>query len=340
MTAGIGLFDIFPKEILEIIVSYSPSRFWSLNKYFRTLSCHLLNPKPKKYMLLRSSSAGNLDLIKCILQSTNIPFEDIKIALISASEWHVEIVNELLEYKSNEYTGPIHTSILTNPIKHFRVDILDRLLHDPRIDPNDKQFNLFKHILSYRNTDILDCITRHPRVNPGANCNYAIISATLFGNLELVERLLQDDRVDPSVNGNAALKHAIEHNFPKIVDRLLRHQRVIDSDGAQTATYYSLSRNRLEVADMLFRNKHIDPTMHNNYVIMQLYDICRRAPFFQINTYLQNIARPLLTDIMKDKRVNQNDANMKNVNEFLTTWILKEQLCNREETKRRKVLHQ
>ena len=77
------------------------------------------------------------------------------------------------------------------------LDILNRLLEDPRVVPTVPA--------------LLVCIDR--------------------GNLDALDRLLKDHRADPSAFENLALAWAIQCNEFEIVNRLLEDRRVVNKRG-------------------------------------------------------------------------------------------------------------
>jgi hypothetical protein len=70
--------------------------------------------------------------------------------------------------------------------------------------------------------DVVNRLLQDPRVDPSADYNSAIRFAAYGGHLHVVNRLLQDPRVDPSDWDNFAIRHAVSYGHLDVVATLCR----------------------------------------------------------------------------------------------------------------------
>src|SRR3990167_9224825 len=113
---------------------------------------------------------------------------------------------------------------LLSASKNGRLDIVERLLEDQRVDPSDQ--NNISIIFASENghLDVVERLLQDERVDPSSQDNQSIILASENGHLGVVERLLQDRRVDPSDQNNEALRVSLE--YKKVANLLLNNINV------------------------------------------------------------------------------------------------------------------
>jgi len=68
--------------------------------------------------------------------------------------------------------------------------------------------------------DVVDRLLKDPRVDPNTMDTYAIRWAAESGHLDVVERLLKDLRVDPADYDNAAIRWAAQNGHLDIFNML------------------------------------------------------------------------------------------------------------------------
>ena len=162
----------------------------------------------KEYALIKSIRAGNLLHVNLLLKYGADPTTDMNSAIILASQGgHLEIVNRLLE--------------------------------DPRVDPSDTSnwsiilasasghLEIVNRLLDWRPRSAVDWRPHEAgddrRVDPSDQNNLAIIWASRRGRFAVVDRLLRDPRVDPRAQNNLATKLAQLNNHREIVELLSQH---------------------------------------------------------------------------------------------------------------------
>ncbi len=84
--------------------------------------------------------------------------------------------------------------------------MVNRLLR--HVDPSANDNEAIRSAAWKGHLDVVNRLLNDPRVDPSADHNYAIRWAASFGNLAVVNRLLEDTRVDPSANDNQAIRWA------------------------------------------------------------------------------------------------------------------------------------
>ncbi|ORY41533.1 hypothetical protein BCR33DRAFT_739570 [Rhizoclosmatium globosum] len=152
------------------------------------------------------------------------PSVDKSLALFFGVEnGHFEVVNVLL---SDGRVNPNDCNALSRASKKGRLDIVERILEDPRTDPSlDNNAALlsaghghYKHILERL---LLD-----PRINVTRDNNRLFIDSCASQYLLLIEYLLAAGRADPATQDNKALKHAIRHHHINVIRTLLADSRI------------------------------------------------------------------------------------------------------------------
>jgi ankyrin repeat protein len=83
-----------------------------------------------------------------------------------------------------------------NEVKHGSLEVVKRLLQDPRIDPSDYDNYAIQIASANGNSAVVKILLQDPRVNPSARDNWAIQIASSYGRVAVVTLLLQDPRVD------------------------------------------------------------------------------------------------------------------------------------------------
>ena len=56
-------FEVLPKDVLRIIISFCPHDCWNLNKYFRALSYEVLPLEEKQQALDHAAKRGYLEML-------------------------------------------------------------------------------------------------------------------------------------------------------------------------------------------------------------------------------------------------------------------------------------
>jgi len=175
----LGVFRIFPREILAIIISFCPRDCWNLNKYFRILSYAILPFEEKQRAFLHAcSTCGYLELLNILLKDRGVnPGEKL---------------NTAIRYASAE----------------GRLEVVKRLLQDERVNPGDFGNEAIITASTFGHLEIVEILLRDERVDPSDRNNRALVRALQGGKLKIVQRLLSDERVKGKVNADFHVKYS------------------------------------------------------------------------------------------------------------------------------------
>lgn len=346
--SSLGLFGIIPKDIHNIIISQSPYHFWSLNKYFRELSCCLLKLNIKNYVLSQATTEGILDLVEYILRDEHISAYRIDWSLDDACEkGHLEVVDRLLKYPvdhSNAIQSPLRMCIVND-----RLEVLNRLLQEPSIDPNTFSHNIFLYASECEHSRIFDYLLQHPRVDPSAQQNLPLTLASKEENLVLIGKLLKDPRVNPSDNGNSALRHTVYSSRPRALDMLLQDSRVVESFGINIAIGGSLRERKHVLSKMLYDRGYANPSAKHNAFVSGLYLTCieiafeladsTNPPGESLEIFQKHLE--LLEEVLRDARLDQNHPGIMHIKQFIHSPFATQFSNNRpkRDRKKRKIDH-
>ena len=163
------------------------------------------------------------------------------LAIIEASQHgYLDLVNRLLEDRRvdpsdlNNVAIIMTTANIDQGSSYCRV--ISRLLDDPRVnEPSVDPFNndIFRENLTcVDDVDLMKKLLADPRFDPSENDNDAIRMATSYSSMEVIELLLADPRVDPSTDndwGVETLMHAAQREDKILMRRLLNIPSVYNS---------------------------------------------------------------------------------------------------------------
>lgn len=206
--------------------------------------------------LTNAINYGSIEVSRVLMKDGRLKLErDDKFFLVMRSEDKPDIVEFFLDNTDDLNNGQL-TDILGKSVYGGHINLINRMLSDSRIDPNDV---MIIPVLT-GNNEIFDILIRHPRVNPAYWHSAALRHAILKGNLYATDRLLDDPRVksdtgdaivvasrlgyldivnklldlsntDPSMYGNTAVKSAFQNKKYEVVARLLLDPRLkVDDD--------------------------------------------------------------------------------------------------------------
>jgi len=189
-------------------------------------------------------------------------YEDVEHLLLNAGP---KVVSYLL--KNNDLPKDFLLSLFKSSVKDNKVEIIEVLLSDPRVDPSASNNYAIREASKYGHVEIVKLLLSDPRVDPSAEDNYAIDFASLFGRIKVVELLLSDPRVDPSANNNYAIRLASSFGHLEVVELLLSDSRVDPSANDNYAIREASRLGRIEVVQLLLSDPRVDPSSNNNYAI-------------------------------------------------------------------------
>ncbi len=126
----------------------------------------------------------------------------------------------------------IEMAIAANALRYAaaegRLDEVNKLLKNPRLDPSVFDNAAVRLASAYGHIKVVNRLLADPRVDPTAQNNYAIRLAAYGEHYDVVKRLLEDDRVDPRVVDFETLREVWEREekYRDILDLLGLDDRV------------------------------------------------------------------------------------------------------------------
>lgn len=181
---------------------------------------------------------------------------------------HLDIVNRLLEDPRVDPSYGDCSALYLAAICHLNV--VDRLLEDPRIDLSIMK-GFFVNIISTGNIDVINRFLEYPNIDPSDNKNAAIGLASFYGYLDIMDRLMEDPRVDPSDNNNDAIKTVAEYGNIDAFNKLLEDPRVDPSVNNNYTIRVSSHIGSYKKISRLMKDPRVDPSDNNNEAIRTAY---------------------------------------------------------------------
>jgi ankyrin repeat protein len=220
---------------------------------------------------------------------------------------------------------------LYEAIRHGNLDLVRRLLRDPRVDPTQhEQYALLYAIdhtpISAERLEILQTLLDDPRVDPAAYDNKAIQQASIYGRAPSVALLLRDPRVDPSAKNQAPIRYASYHGKTEVVRLLLADPRVDPSADNQFALRMACVNGYVhaDVVRMLLADPRVDPSVDNQYALehatqgrhVDIVRILLQDPRVKMNaTVFRNMERgeymPEITEMLRRAALQQRGRNIR-----------------------------
>ncbi len=99
-------------------------------------------------------------------------------------------------------------NVLAWACEQERLDVLEWLLMDPRVDPSDNGHDVFCNACSRGHLQVVQQLLAHPTIDPSVWDNYCLQCACRKGHVEIVKLLLAESRVNPADLNNGAIRHA------------------------------------------------------------------------------------------------------------------------------------
>jgi ankyrin repeat protein len=213
------------------------------------------------FILGSVGSILTVGIIKYLLDLYNIDDDnELDNRLLVASQ-NIEEVNRLLL----KYLSPDdYNFVLRKASKYGHIEVVNRLLEDPRVDPSTLNNLALSWASKYGHIEVVNRLLEDPRVDPSANDNLAILWATINNHIKIVSRLLDDIRVDANTHSNFIIKHMTAEGNIECLKKLL--PRVNPNE------YHNIIRlasqyGHLIVVNILLEDKRIDPSIDDNIAI-------------------------------------------------------------------------
>ena len=219
-----------------------------------------VNPSDGENNAIRlASQEGHLAVVDRLLQDPRVDPSDcnnyaFRMAVIHN---HIDVVKRLLQ------DVRVNPSVDNNQLVGIAsLEILDILLQDSpswhpyrgRVDPSDNDNYAIICASEHGCLDIVNRLLQDPRVNPADSENKAIRLASRNGHLAVVNRLLQDPRVNPAEY--KSIYWATKNGHIAVVNRLLQDERVgIPYDNIP----WALQIGQYDIAELLIKDSRTGP---------------------------------------------------------------------------------
>ena len=219
----------------------------------------------KQRSFLNALHANDMEKIRELIH-TDPTFDDQYMLRQACFNGKLDIVDLLLQ------DPRVDPSVQENtPIKFASqtgdTAIVQRLLQDPRVDPSaDDQFALTAACQN-DHTEIVKMFLQDPRIDPSVNEQSLIRTACMHGQTEVARVLLQDPRVDPSVNNQTCLKWAVGTKNIELVQLLLQDARIDPSNDEQNVVKMAIEKGHVEILEILLQDPRIDPSIHDQHLL-------------------------------------------------------------------------
>jgi ankyrin repeat protein len=195
--------------------------------------------------------------VAVVEQLTNDPRVNRTAAFAIAAAYGCVAINELL-LREGVNPAAYNNYAVRRAAKGGHIAIVERLISDPRVEPNAALLFAAK----YGQMAIVELLLGCERVNPAAYNNYAIRMAASGGHVAVVERLLKDLRCDPT----AAFCVAAGGGHVAVVDLLFEKGANPTGDN-NYAIRMAASGGHIAVIERLLSDERVDPTVHDNDAI-------------------------------------------------------------------------
>jgi ankyrin repeat protein len=241
---------------------YDPS-FWKrrLEKLLKIkISDKILANWENAYKIVTKNGTNQL------LFSDNIAFVDIALSVENSK---LPVENSLLRVNPNSTGkwGAHKGGAIAEAAASGNLQILERLLKDPRVIPNMDHNLAIRSAAKNGHLNVVEILLKYDRIDPSDDNNYAIIEASKNGYERIVEKLLDDTRVDPSAKSNEAIRSASLDGHTKIVKRLLQEPRVNPSDNENASLRNAVYNGYPEIVKLLLEDRRVDPSFDDNSAI-------------------------------------------------------------------------
>lgn len=240
-----------PQEIVQICDSNDKSHIEHLLQFL-----HGDLSRYSNFTFMYAAQNGNAYLVGRILEDPMINILDFEYSLYMASlRGHLDVVEKLLQdprvdpsYKDNV--------LIIRVVECGCSDVVRRLLKDPRVDPTVVNNTAIIRAAVNGHLGVLICLLQDKRVEPGVDNNYALRLASSNGHTKVVKCLLQDSRVDPTIDHMRIIRGALIHGRDNVVLLLLEDQRIQRVVDIPTIIDVAKSTGNLPMVKFLQRWRH------------------------------------------------------------------------------------
>ena len=293
------------------------------------------NPHVNQSTLLEYVSSWKTsgeDIMKIILEKHQVHGTDNTLQISDALKSSTDFgcynnVKLLIEF---DWTDPSAEQyvVLRYAALHGRLDIVERLLADPRVDSSVAGYAALINAARKGHLNVVILLLAEPKVDPSASLQVAAECE----HLEIVKLLLADPRVDPTADDNRALIRAAQSGHVEVVKLLLADPRVDPTADDNSALHEAVLNCRLEVVKQLLADPRVDPSLAKGNDVLYMASIfgyldivnvllgdSRITPTVNIVLHAASRHKFNVVDrLLADPRINLTYQDAFNINRFRT----------------------
>ena len=173
-------------------------------------------------------------------------------------EIYISQINDIEQSLLGSSTYGLEDAITKN-----KINKVERLLKNPRIDPAKDNQLAIRVASDLGHLEIVKMLLKDPRVDPSVMYQTALNNAAESGHLLVVRELLKDPRIDPSADDQAALFSAAESGQILVVKELLKDPRIDPSADDQLAIRHAAAGGHILVVKELLKDSIVDPSVND-----------------------------------------------------------------------------
>ncbi|ORY41524.1 hypothetical protein BCR33DRAFT_739561 [Rhizoclosmatium globosum] len=159
---------------------------------------------------------------------------------LAVGSGHLKVINTLLlDFK----VDPNQRNVLAYAASLGRMEIVERLLEDPRVYPSMGNNAALIGAAKENDIAVIKRLLLDPRINVTYNNNRLFIHSCRLQLLSLAQELLQDGRADPTAQNNEALVTAIINSQIEVLQLLLADLRIKSEFEKQARYFLSISKS-------------------------------------------------------------------------------------------------
>jgi hypothetical protein len=214
-------------------------------------------------VFVRMCEVGCLEAIKrwCDISKItptvfNVAFEENAAFRRSIASGKVDVVEFLLKDSRINPNDGAYTPLFLAAVKGY-AKIVEILLTDARLDLEVDGDDAIGAASEYGHVEVVKLLLEDGRCDPASNRNFPIRIAVIRGNLEVVKALLKDSRADVTESENEAICTAIESHTNEMVMYLLDNVRETRIDAFEAALKY----HNVEIIMYILSNRYVDPSI-------------------------------------------------------------------------------
>lgn len=244
-------------------------------------------------ILVKAINDGDQDAIQQFFEQGRNPSGGIeRPLLICCEKGYTKLALQLLADSRVNPMG-LGESPLSAASRHGHIDIVEILLGNPRVNLR----NVMALTLAVQNNhlDVFQRLLRDPRADPNGGSFPPLIKACEEGKLTFVTLLLDDERTDPTIKNNGPLRNACEYGHIDIVRLLLKDKRVNPAVWGNRPLLEACKKRHFDIALLLLADPRTDLSQrcqichpkHGKICFLNIFEYFIEADNTEVNEFLR-----------------------------------------------------